>query len=45
MTFEQYTAWLTQAQAARRAYLCGEISGEEFGSMIHKENYDINEVV
>ena len=45
MTFEQYTAWLMQAQAARRAYLCGEISGKEFGSMIHTENYDINEVV
>ena len=30
MTFEQYTAWLMQAQAARRAYLCGEISGMEF---------------
>lgn len=45
MTFEKYTAWLMQAQAARRAYLCGEISGEEFGSMIHTENYDINEVV
>ena len=30
MSFEKYTAWLMQAQAARRAYLCGEISGEEF---------------
>lgn len=30
MSFEQYTAWLMQAQAARRAYLCGEISGVEF---------------
>ncbi len=34
MTFEQYTAWLMQAQAAKKAYLCGEISGEEFAESI-----------
>ncbi|MBQ6942698.1 MAG: hypothetical protein IJN43_00065 [Ruminococcus sp.] len=36
MTFEQYTAWLTQAQVARRAYLCGEIEGNEFEKIISK---------